>query len=75
MAEPRVKPPGRRSRKAGTPVQPSLRFHRKNLYLLALATASLVFGYVLLAAGNTHFAALLLVAGYLVLFPVALLIK
>ncbi|HVP39232.1 MAG TPA: hypothetical protein VMS93_08625 [Candidatus Saccharimonadales bacterium] len=55
--------------------KPSLEFHRKNLYLMALAALSVVLGYVLLGARSLDLAALFLVAGYLVLFPVAIMVK
>src|SRR5262249_49166989 len=78
-AETKIRPklPIRRAGKkpSGVPFKPSLHFHRKNLYLLAVAAGSIVLGYLLLAAGVQHWAALMLVAGYLVLFPVAIVIK
>lgn len=45
---------------------------RKNLVVLALGVASLVAGYLLLNAGSTTPAAILLVLGYCVLVPVGL---
>jgi hypothetical protein len=44
----------------------------RNLAALAAAVAVLVLGYVLLAAGSTSPAAVLLVLGYCVLFPLAI---
>ena len=49
-----------------------LRFGPRNLILLGAAFVALVVGYVLLAAGSTALAPLLLVLGYCVLFPLGL---
>ena len=45
---------------------------RRNLVVLALAIVALVAGYALLRAGSTSLAAVLLVVGYCVLFPLAI---
>ena len=45
---------------------------RRNLVVLALGAVSLVAGYLLLSAGNTTPASILLVLGYCVLVPVGL---
>ena len=45
---------------------------RKNIVVLALGVVSLVAGYLLLNAGSTTPAAILLVLGYCVLVPVGL---
>jgi hypothetical protein len=45
---------------------------RRNVIVLAAATASLVAGYLMLQAGSVSFAAVLLVLGYCVLFPLAI---
>jgi hypothetical protein len=45
---------------------------RRNLIVLAAAIAALVAGYLLLGAGSTSPAAVLLVIGYCVLFPLAI---
>jgi uncharacterized membrane protein HdeD (DUF308 family) len=45
---------------------------RKNLVVLALGALSLVAGYLLLSAGSTTPASILLVLGYCVLVPVGL---
>lgn len=45
---------------------------RRNLVVLALAIVTLVAGYALLKAGSTSLAAVLLVVGYCVLFPLAI---
>jgi hypothetical protein len=44
----------------------------RNLLVLAAAVAVLVAGYMLLHAGSTSPAAVLLVLGYCVLFPLAI---
>jgi uncharacterized membrane protein HdeD (DUF308 family) len=45
---------------------------RRNLVVLALAIISLVVGYLTLSAGEASLAAVLLVLGYCVLFPLAI---
>lgn len=47
-------------------------FGRRNLVLLAVATLTLVAGYAVLNAGHPSAAAVLLVVGYCVLFPLAI---
>jgi hypothetical protein len=77
MADPKTAPPARRVRKdkLGESVKPSLEFHRKNLYLMGLAALSVILGYVLMGARVLDLGCLLLVVGYLVLFPVAVMVK
>ncbi len=74
MAEPKSKA-ARKARKSGEAVRPSINFHKKNLYLLLVAAVTVIIGYVLLAAGDMHIAATLLVVGYLGLFPYAIIAK
>ena len=57
-------------RTASSPRSPFL--GRRNLILLAAAVASLVGGYVVLSAGHPTAAAVLLVLGYCVLFPLGI---
>jgi hypothetical protein len=45
---------------------------RRNLVVLAAAVITLIVGYALLKAGSTSLAAVLLVVGYCVLFPLAI---
>lgn len=47
-------------------------FPRRNVLLLVAAVATLVAGYAILNAGHASLAAVLLVAGYCVLFPLAI---
>ena len=47
---------------------------RRNLIILALGAVSLVAGYLLLSAGSTTPASILLVLGYCLLVPVGLAI-
>ena len=44
----------------------------RNLLILAAAVATIAAGYVLLQAGSSSFAAVLLVLGYCVLFPLGI---
>ncbi|MEP7176717.1 MAG: hypothetical protein ABI860_09215 [Gemmatimonadales bacterium] len=45
---------------------------RRNLFILAAAVLVLVAGYLTLAAGHASAAAVLLVVGYCVLFPIGI---
>lgn len=54
-------------------VPPAALFSRRNLLLIAVALASVGAGYAVLVGGSPGAAAVLLVAGYCVLFPLALL--
>jgi hypothetical protein len=45
---------------------------RRNLFILAAAVALLVAGYLTLAAGHASAAAVLLVVGYCILFPIGI---
>jgi len=77
MADPKGSAGARKGRagKVGEAVKPSLGLTRKNLYLMVLAASSVVLGFVLLAAHALDLGAFFLVAGYLVLFPVAIMVK
>ncbi len=76
MAETKTKGPTRtRTKKTSIPLRPSLSFHRKNLYLLGAALACILLGYILLAAGSEDMSSFLLVVGYLVLMPLAIVLK
>lgn len=63
-----------RKRSARRPDGDSLRFSRKNGLLGLAGLAVIVLGYVLLAQGSITAAPLLLVLGYLVLLPLALVL-
>jgi hypothetical protein len=58
------------ARTAATAERPFL--GRRNLILLAAAVALIVAGYVILSAVNPSAAAVLLVLGYCVLFPLGI---
>ena len=57
-------------RAAAAPRSPFLA--RRNIILLAAAVAALVAGYAVLSAGHPTAAAVLLVLGYCVLFPLGI---
>jgi hypothetical protein len=65
-----------RSRRPAPPVEShaSLKFSAINAVLLALGLAAVVLGYVLLAGGSVTAAPLLLVLGYAVLLPLAIIL-
>ena len=52
---------------------PVMLFTRRNVLLLAVALATIGAGYAVLVSGSASAAAVVLVAGYCVLFPLALL--
>lgn len=55
--------------------EPALSFSRINAIVLGAAVAVIAIGYALLARGSTTVAAVLLVLGYCVLFPVGIIKK
>jgi uncharacterized membrane protein YtjA (UPF0391 family) len=57
---------------ANAPSNGSL-FTRRNLFLLLVGLVTIAAGYGVLAGGSASMAAVLLVIGYVVLFPLALL--
>ena len=66
--------PRRKSSPAPAPAGGSLRFSRINLVLGGAALLALALGYILLANGSITAAPLLLVLGYVVLVPLALIL-
>jgi hypothetical protein len=62
------------ARRAARPVD-RLPFERANWILFGVALAVIALGYVFLAAGSITLAPLLLVAGYCVLVPLAIIYK
>ncbi|MEJ2185828.1 MAG: hypothetical protein P8Z36_07800 [Gemmatimonadota bacterium] len=56
-----------------TPVGNSLRLSRVNYLLMGAGLLSIILGYVLLAHGSIVAAPLLLVLGYVVLFPLGII--
>jgi hypothetical protein len=67
-------PPRTRKATPATESHASLRFSTINIVLLALALAAIVAGYALLAGGSITAAPLLLVLGYAVLLPAAIIL-
>ena len=62
-----------RSRGPAKPATPTLSFSRINAILLGSAAAAIALGYLLLARGSMTLAPILLVLGYCVLVPLAIL--
>ncbi len=58
-----------------TPAGPQLAFKRKNYILLGAGLLTIIAGFISLNAGSITLAPILLVAGYCVLIPLALLLK
>ena len=59
---------------AATSEESNLRFSPRSLALLAAGMVAIIVGYVLLNAGNTVAAPLLLVLGYAVLIPLGIIL-
>ena len=58
-----------------TPPAPELKLKRKNYALLGAGLVTIVAGFITLAQGSITLAPILLVLGYCVLVPLALLLK
>ncbi len=71
----REKTGGRRPRESGASDGAVLRFTRKNYLFLAAGCAIITIGYLLLARGSITLAPILLILGYCVLIPVAIMLK
>ncbi|MEO0088669.1 MAG: hypothetical protein ABIK77_05990 [candidate division WOR-3 bacterium] len=54
---------------------PLIHFKRNNYLLLILGIITIILGYVVLSTGDITIAPILLVLGYCVLIPLALLLK
>jgi uncharacterized membrane protein HdeD (DUF308 family) len=64
--------------RAGTAAQklrPNIQLKPKNWILLGVGIITIIAGYILLSRGSITMAPILLVAGYCVLVPIAILIK
>jgi hypothetical protein len=53
----------------------SVRFSKKNTIFFGIGLVSIVIGFILLATGDIVLAPILLVVGYLVFFPLGILLK
>ncbi|MBE0433068.1 hypothetical protein IBX73_06320 [candidate division WOR-3 bacterium] len=53
----------------------TVKFSRKNTVFFGIGLVLIVIGFVLLAAGDITLAPVLLVVGYLVFFPLGILLK
>lgn len=52
-----------------------VRFKKKNTLFFGIGLASVILGFILLGLGDTVIAPILLVAGYLIFFPLGILLK
>lgn len=52
-----------------------VKFTKKNILFFGIGLVLVVIGFILLAAGDIVFAPILLVLGYLVFFPLGILLK
>lgn len=69
--KPQLKPVGRTSKGEGKSVLP---FTKKNYMWFAIGLAVIVLGYITLGYGSITLAPILLVAGYCVIIPIAIII-
>lgn len=53
----------------------AVKFSRKNTIFFGIGLILIVVGFILLAAGDIVFAPILLIIGYLVFFPLGILLK
>lgn len=60
---------------AAPKARPNIQFGTKNWILLGVGILTIIAGYLFLAKGSITIAPILLVAGYCVLIPVAILVK
>jgi hypothetical protein len=75
MAKTADRRPSRPAPRPVTPAGATLAFGPVNYALFAAAAAAIVVGYVLLARGSITLAPILLVLGYVVLLPAAILVR
>jgi hypothetical protein len=77
------KPPKQRQKRAKQPPapqpkkkeRPQIALTKKNYIIMGVGLATIIAGFITLSGGSMTLAPLLLVVGYCVLIPIALLIK
>lgn len=52
-----------------------VKFTKKNMLFFGIGVVLVIIGFILLAAGDIVFAPILLILGYLVFFPLGILLK
>ena len=70
-----IKKEGRRPREHGSAGRRDFQFTRKNYGILAVGIVVIAIGYLLLARGSITLAPILLILGYCVLIPIAIIIR
>lgn len=63
------------AKKRRFPLRVNIRFKTKNYILLALGIVSIIIGFISLARGSITLAPILLIIGYIVLIPLAILLR
>jgi hypothetical protein len=58
-----------------TEVLMDVKFNRKNMLFFGVGVLSVLIGFIMLASGSIVLAPILLVLGYLVFFPLGILLK
>jgi hypothetical protein len=66
---------GRKPKASGGTSEGGLKFTGKNYWLLALGIVAIAIGYQQLAQGSITLAPILLILGYCVIIPIAIIIK
>lgn len=56
-------------------LRPNIAWHRNNYVLLAIGVIVIIAGFIFLASGSITLAPILLVAGYCIIIPLAILLK
>ena len=70
-----VKRPGRKPRAERSPYRRTLEFAPRNYLLLAAGILIIAAGYILLAQGSITLAPVLLILGYCVIVPIAIIVR
>jgi len=71
----KVRKEKREKKEKSHPMLVDVKFKRKNLLFFGIGLIVVVAGFILLAAGDIILAPILLVVGYLVFFPLGILLK
>ncbi len=74
MAQIETKPTGR-AKAVATPKSEGLPFTKSNYYIFAAGLIAIILGYITLSQGDITLAPILLVLGYCVIIPIAILYR
>ncbi len=65
----------KQEKEAAKPTLVDMTFTKKNMLFFGIGLGLVILGFILLSTGSTVLAPILLVAGYLVFFPLGILLK